>query len=48
VNTTQKDKNDQDVCRCTLDPPSSSCSDFANNSHLCICADFGMEGHTPG
>jgi hypothetical protein len=48
MNTEQKDKNDQDVCPCTADPFSSPCSDFTSNSHLCFCADCGMEGHTPG
>jgi hypothetical protein len=41
-------KSQEEICPCTVDPEKSPCSDFRKMDVLCLCADYGMDGHTPG
>jgi hypothetical protein len=41
------EKDERDVCPCTLNPLDSRCGDWEDNRSACVCAAIGLEGRLP-
>lgn len=38
----------EELCQCQESPDDSDCGVWKDNQSLCVCADFGLDGATPG